>query len=193
MLGPVLVCHKKDKKAVKLLCDTLLDVCPGLAENVKVLGADGENSILNQTCNEFPFATLLLCIRHIEENFQRKLPKNATDTKRNEVMTTIFGNDSKKGLVDSQSIEEFETEVPQFYASLSLEKEWIDFLRYFKRSKADIIKYHVIKGAVNACELNDIEDKFYNNSIESMDKLIKHWQNYKKVDLFFFSLRSMKN
>ena len=37
-------------------------------------------------------------------------------------MTAILGNDLKKGLVDSQSIEEFETEVEQFYASLSLEK-----------------------------------------------------------------------
>ena len=31
-LGPVLVCHKKDEKAIKLLCDTLLDVWPGQAE-----------------------------------------------------------------------------------------------------------------------------------------------------------------
>ena len=122
MLGLVLVCHKKDEKAVKLLCDTLLDVCPGIAENLKVLGADGENSILNQTYDAFPFASLLLFIRHIEENVQRNLTKNATNTKRNEVMTVILGNDLKKGLVDSQSIEEFETEVEQFYASLSLEK-----------------------------------------------------------------------
>ena len=70
----------------------------------------------------FLFATLLLCIRHIEKNVLQKFAENATDTKKNEVMTTLFGNDSKKGLVDSQSIEEFETEVPQFYASLSLEK-----------------------------------------------------------------------
>ena len=90
MLGPVLVCQKKDKKAVKLLCDTLLDVCPALAENLKVLGVDGENSI-NQTCNAFLFATLSLCIRHIEQNVQRNLPQNATDTKRNEVITAIIG------------------------------------------------------------------------------------------------------
>ena len=51
----------------------------------------------------------------------------------------------------------------------------------------DIIKYHVIKVAVNACELNDIGDKFYNNSMESMNKLIKHWQNNKKIDLFSFA------
>ena len=28
MLGPVLVCHKNDEKATKLLCDTLLDIWP---------------------------------------------------------------------------------------------------------------------------------------------------------------------
>ena len=35
MLGPVLVCQKKDKKAVKLLCDTLLDVYPGPSKKPK--------------------------------------------------------------------------------------------------------------------------------------------------------------
>ena len=45
MLGPVLMCHNKDEKAVKLLCDTLLDASPGLATGIKVLGADGANSI----------------------------------------------------------------------------------------------------------------------------------------------------
>ena len=51
MLGPVLISHRKDENAVKLLRDTLLDACPGLEENIKVLGADGENSIINQACN----------------------------------------------------------------------------------------------------------------------------------------------
>ena len=67
MLGPVLVCHKKDEKAVKLLCDTLLDVCPGLAENLKVLGADGESNILNQTCNAFPFCNLIIVYQAYRE------------------------------------------------------------------------------------------------------------------------------
>ena len=69
MLGPILICHKKNQRSVKLLCDTLLDQCPGLGPNLKVLGADGENSILNQGCYAFPFAILLLCIYHIEEIF----------------------------------------------------------------------------------------------------------------------------
>ena len=85
-------------------------------------------------------------------------------------MTAIFGNNARKGLADSQSIEEFNTEVEQFYASLSLE-EWRDFVRYFEKSKTDI-KHHVIKGADNACELNDIKDKFYNNSLASVSKVV---------------------
>ena len=56
MLGPVLICHRKDENAVKLLCDTLLDVCPSHEENIKVLGEDGENSIINQACNAVPYA-----------------------------------------------------------------------------------------------------------------------------------------
>ena len=135
MLGPVLVCHKKDEKAVKLLCNTLLNVCPGLAKTLKVLGADGKISTLNQTCNAFPFATLLLSIRYIGVNVQRILPKNVTDINRNEVMTAIFGSDSKEGLMDSESIEEFETEVEQFYASLLLEKERRDFIRFLRGAK----------------------------------------------------------
>ena len=46
MLGPVLIFHRKDENALKLLCDTLLYACPGLEENIKALGADGENSII---------------------------------------------------------------------------------------------------------------------------------------------------
>ena len=63
MLGPVLICHKKDEKAVKLSCDTLLDASPGLAIGIKVLGVDGENSILNQTCNAFPCSVLKMLKR----------------------------------------------------------------------------------------------------------------------------------
>ena len=60
MVGPVLICHKKDEKVVTLLCDTLLDASRGLTTDIKVLGTDGKNNILNQACNAFPCAMLLL-------------------------------------------------------------------------------------------------------------------------------------
>ena len=123
MLGPVLICHRKDENAVKLLCDTLLDACPGLEENIKVLGADGENSIINQACNAFPYAMLLVCVKHIEENIKRNLPKNITETKKKEILVYIFGNDTKKGLINYEPIEEYKNKVEEFYEILSLANE----------------------------------------------------------------------
>ena len=90
MLGTVLICPRKDENTVKLLCDRLLDACPGLEENIKVLGTDGENGIINQACNAFPYAMLLVCIKHIEENIKRNLPKNTTETKKKKKFWFIF-------------------------------------------------------------------------------------------------------
>ena len=79
ILVPVLICHKKDEKPVKLLCDAPLDAYPGLATGIKILGADGENSVLNQTCNAFPCAMLLFCVKHVKENIKRNLQKTLSD------------------------------------------------------------------------------------------------------------------
>ena len=68
-----------------------------------------------------------------------------------------------------------------------MDEEIKKFARYFKKQRENTIKYHVIKGTVNACKLNDDQDKFYNNSIDSMNKLLKHWQNYKKIDFYAFA------
>ena len=71
ILVPILICYKKDENSVKPLCDTILDSCPGLSLNLKVIVADGESSISNQACNAFPTALLLICIRHIRENIKQ--------------------------------------------------------------------------------------------------------------------------
>ena len=154
---------------MKLLYDTLLDHCPGLGPNLKVLGAYGENSILSQASHAFPFAMLLLCIWHIEENIKRNFPDKVLDPKK-----MIFGNDIEKSLVDCESIEEVEPKLSQFYEYVSLDNDTRSFVQYFKKYKEDIIKYHVMKGAVRACELSEDNNKFYNNSVEAINKLIKH-------------------
>ena len=115
MLSHILICLKKDNRSVKLLCDTLLDHGPDVGPNSKFLGADGENSILSQTCNIFPLA-MLLCILHIEENINRNFPKNIPgNKKKNEFIEKIFGNDTAKGFPDSESIEECNDIISRFY------------------------------------------------------------------------------
>ena len=90
----------------------------------------------------------------------------------------ILGSYIEKGLVDCESIEEFEQKLLQFYESVLLDNDTRSFVQY----KEDIIKYHVLKETERACELSEDNDKFYNNSVEAINKLIKHWQNVKQVD-----------
>ena len=68
-----------------------------------------------------------------------------------------------------------------------MDEELKEFASYFKKQKENTIKYHVIKETVNASELNNDQDKFYKNSIESMNKSLKYWQQYKKIDLYAFA------
>ena len=68
-----------------------------------------------------------------------------------------------------------------------MDEELKEFARYFKKQKENTIKYHVIKGTVNACKLNDDQGKFYSNSSESMNKLLNHGQSYKKTYLYPFA------
>ena len=133
MLAPVLICHKKDEKAVKLLCDTLLDASPVLATGIKVLGADGENNILNQTCNAFPCAMLLFCVNHIEENNKRNLPETISENKRNNILRKIFGTHLRKGVVDCETLQKFDKNVSAFYEEVSMDEELMESASYFKR------------------------------------------------------------
>ena len=64
---------------------------------------------------------LLLCIWHIEENIKRNFLNKIPDPKKNEIMKMIFGNNIEKGLVDCQSIEEFEQKLSQFHEYVSLD------------------------------------------------------------------------
>ena len=83
----------------------------------------------------------------------------------------IFGNDIEKCLVDCESIKEFEQKLSQFYVYVSLDNDTRSFVQYFKKYKEDIIKYHVLKGAVRACELVKIMISF----IEAINKLMEQF------------------
>ena len=97
-LGPISICHKKDEATIKVMCDALLEACPGLALNLKVLGADGENSILHQTCHAFSAALLLICLKHIKDNISSEVP----DGKKKKVMQWLTD------VVDAENMEEFD-------------------------------------------------------------------------------------
>ena len=119
ILGPILICLKKDESSVKLLYDTILDSCPA---HLKVVSADGGSSTLNQTCNAFPTALLLICIRHIRENIKQNLPSSLPEKMKKSLLDEIFETPVKKRLVDCITLCEFDSKLEEPYISLTLEK-----------------------------------------------------------------------
>ena len=186
MLGPVLICHKKDEHSVKLLCDSIISKYPGLKNHLKVLGADGENSILNQTCNEFTSALLLMCTKHVKDNIKQKLP-NIEEHEKKEMINDLFGTMNVKGVVDSIDMDEFDRRMKTFYSKWEVQRNCGAFLKYLRTHKEDILKFHVTEGVVKAAEICDSPQRFYNNNMESINNLIKKRQDNRKVDLYSFS------
>ena len=162
-------------------------------KNIKVLGPDGENSITNQTCYTFPYVMPLLCVKHINENIHRNIPKSLTQNKKKKILVYIFGSDAKKGSIDCETVEEYEIKLMVFYEILSLGNNLTVFLKYFWKNEVEVIKYHTIKEVVLVCELNNNADKFYNSSIEAMNKPIKHWLKKNEKLAYTYLPKNMKN
>ena len=67
-------------------------------------------------------ALLLFCVNHIEENNKRNLPETISENKRNNILRKIFGTHLCKGLVDSETLQEFDKNVSVFYEQLSMDE-----------------------------------------------------------------------
>ena len=158
MVGPILLCHKKDKDRVHVLCQSILQSCPGLKNSLKVVGAEGEKSILNVVCSSFPASVLLLCNKHMKENIERYL-SGFTKAKKKMIMTQIFGNSYTYGLEDSMTMDEFDERMN------GLNTEWqiggAEMVEFKERYKEDEFKYHVMKGAVKAAEITGTTYGYY--------------------------------
>ena len=135
MLAPILLCHKKDEDRVHVLCQSILQSCPGIKSSLKVVGADGEKSISNIVCSFFAASILLLCHKHMEENIERHL-SGFTKAKKKMIMTQIFGNSYTYGLVDSMTMEEFDERMNALNTKWKIGRaEMVEFKEYFRKYK----------------------------------------------------------
>ena len=161
MLGQILLCHKKDEDLVHVLCQSILQSCPGLKNSLKVVGADGEKSISKVVCSSFPGSILLLCHKHMEENIERHL-SDFTEAKKKMIMTQIFGNSYTYGFVDSMAMEEFAERMNALNTEWEIGgAEMVEFNEYFRKYKEDEFKYHVMKGTVNVAEITGTTYGYY--------------------------------
>ena len=98
LLGPVLLCHKRNEKIVQSFLDAITEKCQGLRSYLQVIGCDGEKSFLNAGCATFPAVVMLLCSNHAKQNIKEKLKDLIRYIElRKTVHTSIFGNEFTVG------------------------------------------------------------------------------------------------
>ena len=104
LLGPVLLCHRRNEEVVQSFLDALTKKCQGLRSYLQVTGCDGGISLINAGCARFPAAVMFLCSNHVKQNIKERLKDLVGDIKlKKTVCTSIFGNESTVCLVYSDS------------------------------------------------------------------------------------------
>ena len=190
MLGPVLLCHKKSERAVKMLFETMLEEKPALENRIRVIGMDGETAIINSACLSFPSAVLLLCLNHAKKNIKQKLLYDLKMPNEDimAVVKDIFGCETSSGLIHSGTPTDYDQQVRVLLEKWNIMSgKHQEFAIYFQENKQEQFKYHLCRYSVKASQVVDCSDFFYNNSCEFINKLLKLWQGKKKVDCLKFA------
>ena len=125
MLGPTIIHARKEYQSYFSLPSDMLRLEPKIA-GMRVFGSDSEKKFHKQFSNLFPTAIHLLCDLHMKDNIQNKLKDlQFRNCEKEEILADTFGKKRgdyiKKGLVDSESVEEFDG------CYQELKRKWIAF------------------------------------------------------------------
>ena len=176
LLGPVLLCHRRNEEVVQSFLDALTKKFQGLRSYLQVTGCDGGISLINAGCARFPAAVMFLCSNHVKQNIKERLKDLVGDIKlRKTVCTSIFGNESTVCLVYSDSLKEFDLRLGYLCKKWEVNPKFQSFCQYFQAHKADQFRYHIIKCVVQHTGIVDTIDLFTTNAAEYVNSLLKSW------------------
>ena len=180
--GPSFIHNKLDTNAYVTFLASLTRMRPSL-KGIKAIGTDGDESILNATLICFPETIQLICCDHKKENVEHKLCEfKVSEAARRHIVADIFGRNVgasyEQGLIDCESIDDFDRRVKDFKGT------W-DYLvpgfhTCFIRYQSDLFKLYLIR---EVCRKANINGRFSNNRIESMNDNIKDWVERKKMSM----------
>ena len=157
----------------------------GALDLLRVIGCDGEKSLINAGCATFPAAVILLRSNHAKQNNKEKLKDLVGNIElRKTVYTSIFGNEFTIALVYSDSLKVFNLRLEHLCKKWEVNPKLRSFCQYFKVHKADQFRYHVV------LQHTGIVDKVYlftTNVAECINSLLKSWEK-KKQDPSIFAV-----
>ena len=181
LLGPVLLCHKRNEEIAQSFLDALTEKCQGLRSHLQVIGCDAEKSLINVGCATFPAAAMLLCSNHAKQNIKERLKDLVGNIElRKIVYTSIFGNEFRVGLVYPDSLKEFDLRLEHLFKKWEVNPKLQSFCQYFQVHKADQFRYHIIKCVVQHTGIVDTIDLFTTNATECVNSLLKSWKKKKE-------------
>ena len=190
LVGPVMICSKKDRETYQCLFQKMTNVCPDLRNKLKAYGSDGESALIKTLDLEFPFSYSFLCRTHFVRNIENKVKSelHLSDALFRVVLKDVFGDKHQQGLVDCNSRAEFELNLSKLkvkWDGLELEErkkkkmpQDAKFFLYFEKNKAESIYHHCRPSLLQ--EVGIEEDMFENNCPEAMNASLKSWMENKK-------------
>ena len=193
LIGPIMICTKKNRETYQHLFQKITNVCPELRNTMKAYGSDGESALIKALELEFPFALGFLCRTHIARNIEHKIKSDLhlSNCFYTTVVKDVFGDKQHQGLVNCNNRAEFDLNLSKLKVKWDRleqqerkKKKMPDdakFFFYFETKKADAIYHHCRPDLLR--EVGIQEDMFDNNAPESMNASLKTWLEGKRKDV----------
>lgn len=177
-IGPALIHQRRLFDSYFSLPSNMLKYCPEL-QRLIVYGSDGEKNITDSFDTCFSFSKHLLCDIHMKDNIVKKMTAlNIVGETGTQFLNEIFGKQigqlKQRGLVDSNSTEEFDQSLD------ILKDKWserhsngAEFLTYFKTYKVDLIKNSMTADIRSMAGLGYPPKMYNQNANECMNSVVK--------------------
>jgi hypothetical protein len=176
LLGPILIHQTKSYNSYHELAISLYQA--GVKE-LKAFGTDGDPNMYNAFSCVFHNSLHLLCELHIKDNITKKMSDcNIDKSNQQKIMNKLFGfqinGDQIDGLVQTKSDDEFDQVFEEFVELLKSIPNTSEFLNYFMKFKIDLFERNLRADNRQKAGLGDPPKPYYQNSNESINRLIKY-------------------
>ena len=181
--GPIFIHMKRRFQDYFYFFSTLLKYALQMSY-LNAYGTDGEQALLKALEKCFPFAVGLRCSIHKRRNIEHYLHENlhVPQAVRKQILDDIFGKSNASsyicGIGDAESPEDFDAQLE------AIRDPWErlapGFHHWFVKHHATDFKIGVISSVRRQAGVNAPSEKYTTNANESLNKVVKFWQNFTK-------------
>ena len=186
MIGPLMLCMLIDECTYLTLFQKMKAHMPGLKGYLQGYASDHEKSLRNALAREFPTAVSYICVVHAKRNISEKCSEfGLSKALLSEIIKDIFG---QGGLLYCDTRELYE------FLCNKLTAKWNDleraekknplFSQYFETYKKNVLCDHM---RLPLSKENGFGSQLVTtNPIESVNAVIKRWNNFSPKDMCTF-------